>query len=81
VRPHDKAIDQGHFYVADEIVKVCAGLVVQDSESNIIRHVHYTMHDYFERYQRAWMKGADADITAICLTYLSMDSFSRRHLQ
>ena len=35
----------------EDIVSVCAGLVTVDEESNIIRLVHYTTQEYFERTQ------------------------------
>lgn len=53
------------------MVSVCAGLVTADEESNIIRLVHYTTQEYFERTQNDWFPNAETDITVICVTYLS----------
>jgi ankyrin repeat protein len=58
-----------------EIVSLCAGLVAIDEESNIIRLVHYTTQDYFERTQKRWFPDADMDIVTTCITYLSFDAF------
>ncbi|KAF2878612.1 hypothetical protein BDV95DRAFT_443813, partial [Massariosphaeria phaeospora] len=33
----------------EDLVSVCAGLVVVDQESAVIRLVHYTTQEYFER--------------------------------
>ena len=39
------------FQMKDVLVSVCAGLVTIDRESNIIRLVHYTTEEFFERIQ------------------------------
>ena len=36
------------------MVSVCAGLVTVDEESDIIRLVHYTTQEFFERTQNIW---------------------------
>ena len=40
-----------------------------------MRLVHYTMQEYFERTQRQWFPDAQANITTICVSYLSCDQF------
>jgi hypothetical protein len=57
------------------MVSVCAGLVAIDNESNIIRLIHYTTQEYFERIRESWNPRAQQDIASACLTYLSFDSF------
>jgi ankyrin repeat protein len=59
----------------EDVVSVCAGLVTVDKESSIIRLVHYTTQDYFERTHRTWFPNAHTDITMTCITYLSFDVF------
>jgi hypothetical protein len=61
----------------EDLVLVCAGLVVVDQESKIIRLVHYTTQEYFERILEAWMPTAQVDIASTCLTYLSFESFKK----
>ncbi len=56
----------------EDMVSVCAGLVTVDEESDIIRLVHYTAREYFERKQKDWFGNAETDITQICVTYLSL---------
>lgn len=58
-----------------DMVSVCAGLVTVDKGSDIIRLVHYTTQEYFERTQKQWFPNAEEDITMICVTYLSFDKF------
>ncbi|KAM3065237.1 hypothetical protein ACMFMF_011362 [Clarireedia jacksonii] len=59
----------------EHITSACAPLVVVDEESNIIRLVHYTTQEYFERTQKQWFPRAEATITTICTTYLSFSIF------
>ena len=59
----------------EDLVSVCAGLVTIDEESNIVRLVHYTTQEYFERTQKDWFPDAAADATIICVTYLSFSVF------
>jgi len=59
----------------EDILSVCAGLVTVDVESDIIRLVHYTTQEYFERTQGHWFPNAEIDIAKICVTYLSFDIF------
>ena len=59
----------------EDMVSVCAGLVTVDEESKIIRLVHYTTQEYFERTQESWFPNAEDDITIACVTYLSFSTF------
>src|ERR1700760_3640296 len=42
-------LDKDNIPSIEDIVSACAGLVIIDQESNIIRLVHYTAQEYFER--------------------------------
>jgi ankyrin repeat protein len=73
--------DKENVCTVEGIVSVCAGLVTIDDESNIIRLVHYTTQEYFERTQSNWFPNAETEITAICVTYLSFDVFESEFCQ
>ena len=60
----------------EDMASFCAGLVVIDEESNIIRLVHYTTQEYFERICPSWIPDAQTNISKTCLAYLSFDVFS-----
>jgi len=45
----ESELDEDNFSQIEDIVSVCAGLVTVDEESNIIRLIHYTTQEYFER--------------------------------
>ncbi|KAF2468410.1 uncharacterized protein BDR25DRAFT_265562, partial [Lindgomyces ingoldianus] len=68
-------LDEENLPEIEEMVSVCAGLVTVNEESNIIRLVHYTTQEYFERKQKIWFPTAEADITRICVAYLAFDAF------
>jgi ankyrin repeat protein len=68
-------IDHGDFVQTNDIISACAGLVTIDEESNIVRLVHYTTQQYFNRTQQRWFSDAEAKITRTCVTYLSFDAF------
>jgi hypothetical protein len=71
----ESTLDRDNLPQAEDMVSVCAGLVVIDEETGIIRLVHYTTQEYFERTQERWFPNARTDITTICLTYLSFSIF------
>jgi ankyrin repeat protein len=68
-------LDQENLPQTEDMVSVCAGLVTVDEESRIIRLVHYTTQEYFERTQQDWFPNAESKITRICVTYLSFSIF------
>lgn len=72
----ERQLDQDNIADVEEMVAVCAGLVTVDEESNIIRLVHYTTQDYFERIRDAWIPDAPANIVLTCITYLSFHTFA-----
>ena len=69
-------LDDGDLSEIEDMVSVCAGLVTVDEESDVIRLVHYTTQEYLERTLTSWCPNAHADITKICVSYLSFDAFT-----
>lgn len=63
------------------LVSVCAGLVAVDPQSRIIRLVHYTTQEFFEKIRNSRFPTAQANITLICLTYLSSDHLSYKYIK
>jgi ankyrin repeat protein len=75
VEPKGTKIDPENVPDVEDLVSVCAGLVVVDNESAVIRLVHYTTQEYFEQVRDAWNLGGHLDIATTCLIYLSFSSF------
>lgn len=68
-------LDKENLPQIEDIVSVCAGLVTVDEESRIIRLVHYTTQEYFKQTRERWFPNAEAEITEVCVTYLSFYAF------
>ncbi|KAI9772157.1 MAG: hypothetical protein M1839_002528, partial [Geoglossum umbratile] len=71
----ESKLDEENLPELKDMVSVCAGLVTIDGESHVVRLVHYTTQEYFERTQKDWFPNAQTDITTTCATYLSFDTF------
>ncbi|KAL7625772.1 hypothetical protein AAE478_004995 [Parahypoxylon ruwenzoriense] len=71
----EPGLDGENILEVDEIVSVCAGLVIIDEGNNIARLVHYTTQEYFEKTQSQWFPEAQLAITRVCTTYLCFDVF------
>lgn len=55
--------DEGGIPDIEDIVAVCAGLATVDEEGGVIRLVHYTAQEYFERTQKDWFPTVEFDTT------------------
>jgi ankyrin repeat protein len=75
VEPDEDEVDPENVLTSDDLVSVCAGLVVVDQESAVIRLVHYTTQEYLERNGDEWNPCGKLHIAATCLTYLSFSAF------
>lgn len=71
----ESKFDEDNLPCIEDMVSVCAGLVTVDDVSDIIRLVHYTTQEFFERTQMTWFPYAQRDIGRTCITYLSFDTF------
>jgi hypothetical protein len=74
VRASTAELDEDFLPEIDIFGSVCAGLITVDKNSNIVRLVHYTTQEYFER--TSSFPSAETDITVTCVTYLSFDTFA-----
>jgi hypothetical protein len=75
VEPEEAELDPENVPDVEDLLSVCAGLVVVDQESAVIRLVHYTTQEYFERIRDALNPGAQSHMASTCLTYLSFSIF------
>ena len=69
-------LDEDFIPEIEDLVSFCAGLVTVDEQSNIIRWIHYTTQEYFERIWTEWTPHAQVDVASACITYLSFDCFA-----
>jgi hypothetical protein len=71
----DEDFDEDALPDEDVLVSVCAGLVTIDQQSKIIRLVHYTTQEYFERIRITRFPDAQTSIAMACVVYISFDVF------
>jgi hypothetical protein len=76
VEPDYVELDPDNIPDVEDLLSVCAGLVVVDQESAVIRLVHYTTQEYFEHIRDLWNPDARLHIASTCLTYLSFSIFN-----
>ena len=68
-------IDEDNLDDIEDVISVCCGLVIVDPETQAVRFVHYTTHEYFERFGSQYFPNALEEIAVSCLTYLLFDEF------
>ncbi|KAI1455233.1 ankyrin repeat protein [Annulohypoxylon moriforme] len=77
VEAGDTDIDQDNIREIEMIRSVCAGLVIVDEESEVVRLVHYTAQEYFDERQENLFQVEKASLLRACVTYLSFNTFKR----
>ncbi|KAJ7509755.1 ankyrin repeat-containing domain protein [Mycena galericulata] len=73
IEPGSKRLDPDNRLEIDLILSVCAGLVVVDESSSVVRLVHYTTQRYLDIIQDRRFPEAHTEITRALLTYLAFD--------
>ncbi|RHZ73695.1 hypothetical protein CDV55_107262 [Aspergillus turcosus] len=73
---HPSMIDFDKDYLLDIglITSSCAGLIVKDTETDIVRLVHYTTQDFL--LSQRILPNAEQYIANTCITYLSFEPFA-----
>ncbi|KAL8717409.1 MAG: hypothetical protein Q9225_005340 [Loekoesia sp. 1 TL-2023] len=56
------------------VLDLCAGLLIVDEQTNVVRLVHYTAQDYFDTLLDSRFEDAHASIAEDCIVYLSYDT-------
>ncbi|KAK1533885.1 hypothetical protein CPAR01_10593 [Colletotrichum paranaense] len=66
-------IDQDNIIPVETMISVCAGLVtVSERSGGVIRLVHQTTQEYFERKRHQFFPDIDSQIAIACTNYLSI---------
>ncbi|KAK1855763.1 ankyrin repeat protein [Colletotrichum chrysophilum] len=63
-------VDYENIRDVDVVLSVCAGLVTIEDESMIIRLVHYTAQEFFQRASETYFPGYHAIMASICVKYV-----------
>ncbi|GKU21939.1 unnamed protein product [Fusarium langsethiae] len=72
IEPDSEAIDDENVPDIEDIAGVCAGLIIVDKESNIVRLVHKSAQEYFERHQAQLFPRASETMARLCIKYLGL---------
>lgn len=75
VEADEPEVDKDSNLGIEDMVSICTGLATVDEESDVIRLVHYTKQEYFERRQKAWNSTFQEVVAPKCLSYLSINTF------
>ncbi|KAJ7511611.1 hypothetical protein B0H11DRAFT_1699814, partial [Mycena galericulata] len=68
-------LDEDYLLDIETILAVCAGLVIVDKESSVVRLVHYTAQEYLDKIQAKKFPGAQKEIACTLLTFLTFDGY------
>jgi hypothetical protein len=63
-------VDVENIPAIEDVISVCAGLLVIDVETDVARLVHYTTQEYFQRKLDQWAPNSQKEITITCLVHL-----------
>ncbi|KAJ7581457.1 hypothetical protein C8J56DRAFT_1057439 [Mycena floridula] len=76
VSPEMAEMEEDAVVDVELLTAVCAGLVIVEEVSIIVRLVHYTTQQYFELEQETLFPDAHPPIAISCVQYLTFDAYS-----
>ncbi|KAJ7789811.1 hypothetical protein B0H14DRAFT_2535914 [Mycena olivaceomarginata] len=75
IEPKTTELDNDNMTTIRIILSVCAGLVIVEEHSSLVRLVHFTAQSYLDRIQTEIFPNAHFEITQSLLTYLQFEQF------
>ncbi|KAF4809179.1 Vegetative incompatibility protein HET-E-1 [Colletotrichum siamense] len=70
-------IEEDNIPSSEIIISSCAGLVTLDEQGGIVRLVHQTTQEFFNKRKSYLFPEADAEITNTCVRYLGLEQVQR----
>ena len=80
INPGDSSFEEDAIIHEESLLSVCAGLVVIDEETSIIRFVHYTTQEYFSRVRKSAFPSSPLNVTLTCLTFLLFEQTTKENM-
>lgn len=77
VEDDEPEIEEDNIPSSEIIISSCAGLVTLDEQGGIVRLVHQTTQEFFNKRKSYLFPEADAEITNTCVRYLGLDQVQR----
>ncbi|KAL8923929.1 MAG: hypothetical protein Q9208_004366 [Pyrenodesmia sp. 3 TL-2023] len=78
IRSGDKIFCSEGLVEVTDIIEACQGLVVVETHSQLVRLMHSTIREFFQRHHDWLFKKSPAYLTKTCLTYLCLDVFEEK---
>jgi hypothetical protein len=75
IKPNSTDIENDDLVDMALLLRIRAGLVTVDEESNTVRLVHYTLQEYMKTIHEKLFPNAELGIAKACLAYLAFDVF------
>ncbi|KAJ7021504.1 hypothetical protein C8F04DRAFT_266660 [Mycena alexandri] len=75
IEPGDRQLDEDNVLDINIILSVCAGLVIVDKQSSVVRLVHYTTQQYLDKIQAEKFPDVQTEMTRTLLTVLAFDGY------
>jgi hypothetical protein len=75
VQPGDKEVLRWTLPNDARFLEHCEGLVMYDVDAEIVRNIHYTVHNFLQT--RDEINKSNPKLAEICLTYLAFDEFEQ----
>ncbi|KAJ7117091.1 hypothetical protein C8R44DRAFT_983359 [Mycena epipterygia] len=76
IEPGTKFLDDDNILDIEIILSVCAGLVIVEESTSVVRLVHYTTQNYLDSIQATKFSQAQTNITRSLLTFLEFNEFA-----
>jgi hypothetical protein len=77
VQVGDRNLVENRFVDEELITSACAGIVIVDEGTNIVRLAHFTAEEYLRENQSTIFKDVQSNMAETCLAYLSLEEFSK----
>ena len=77
IEPGYYDLDEDDFLDDEDFTALCAGLIVIEPITKIVRLAHYSAQEYFSRVRETRFPNAQHFIAESCLTYLSLEGIKR----
>lgn len=74
IKIDDTDIQDDSLATEENVTAVCAGIVIVDHGTRIVRLAHYTATRYLEKNQSLELRDFHSNMAEICLTYLSFET-------
>ncbi|KAK5659056.1 hypothetical protein OQA88_1143 [Cercophora sp. LCS_1] len=79
IGPDDTCFDEDNRHSLEPILSVCAGLVVDNKERDLVHLVHHTAHEFFNEFHKDKREEMQQSLALTYLTYLCFDEHPARH--